>query len=64
MPAGAVLVLVILLGIGLPVALWYLIEAETESTVVTDRETAEREAQEQYRRQRGRSAGEPDDGDQ
>lgn len=55
MAAGPTLALLVLgAAVGLPVLVWLLVEAETDDTRVVDRETAEREARERYRRREAR----------
>lgn len=56
MAVGAVLAVVsLLVALAAPLVLWVLIESETERARVMDRESAEREAREDYRRERGES---------
>ncbi len=43
MAGGALVLLVLLVGIAIPLALWALVERETENRPVTDRATAERQ---------------------
>jgi len=41
---GAIVVAALLLAVGGPVVLWWLVESETDDTRVVDRKTAERTA--------------------
>lgn len=53
---GAVVVFALLLAILVPLVLYALIEAETSSTTITDREDAQREAREFGGVDRGRES--------
>jgi hypothetical protein len=53
MAAAVMFLVVLLVGLAIPIALWALVERETENRPVTDRATAER----QVRNDAGRGPG-------
>ena len=57
MATGAgIVVLFLILGLAIPNGLWLLIDAETDSTTVTDRESAEQAARADTREEAERAA--------